>query len=335
MRVLLTGGSGFIALHTIDLLLRNGHDVVFTVRSEQKGQGVLEGRVKGRQGQLSYVVVPDIAREDAFKDAVVSDPPFEAVLHMASPFHFNGTDPKRDLLDPAVLGTRGILNAIHRGAPAVTRVVLTSSFVAIHEARKHNVTYSESDWNSITWEEALQSPGNAYRAGKTFAEKAAWEFMEQEKPKFDLAVLNPPLVFGPVLQRLSTGADKVNTSNERIRNLVLGKWKEHGVPPTVIFLWVDVRDVARAHVKAMEVPAAGNQRFLLAAGHYSNAALVDIVRSAFPELDDKLPTDARSDMPEDVYGFDNSKSKAILGLEYIRLEDSVIDTVRSLRDQGA
>ena len=112
------------------------------------------------------------------------------MIHTASPFHFNVTDTKKDLLDPAVFGTTGILKAIKKSAPTVKRVVITSSFAALVDpnAPKGHV-YSEKDWNPITEEEAIQNPMNGYRASKTFAEKAAWDFVEKEKPNFTIATV--------------------------------------------------------------------------------------------------------------------------------------------------
>lgn len=81
-------------------------------------------------------------------------------------------------------------------------MVITSSFAAIVNPSKGNWpghVYSEDDWNPITFEEALESPQAGYRASKTFAEKAAWEFIEKEKPNFTIATINPPLVFGPIV----------------------------------------------------------------------------------------------------------------------------------------
>jgi nucleoside-diphosphate-sugar epimerase len=125
------------------------------------------------------------------------------VIHTASPFHFNVTDTKKDLLDPAIIGTTGILKAIKKNAPRVKHVVITSSFASILNAAKGNSwtehTYSEKDWNPITEEEALQNPSNGYRASKTFAEKAAWEFVEKEKPNFTLSTMCPPLVIGKLI----------------------------------------------------------------------------------------------------------------------------------------
>jgi hypothetical protein len=91
-RVLLTGGSGFIAAHVLDILLEHGHSVVTTVRSQEKANKIKEAHPEASEKQLSFAIVEDIAQEGAFDKAVVSDPPFEAVIHTASPFHFNVTD---------------------------------------------------------------------------------------------------------------------------------------------------------------------------------------------------------------------------------------------------
>ncbi|KAL2410807.1 Ketoreductase azaE [Exophiala dermatitidis] len=333
MRVLLTGGSGFIAAHIVDELVKRGHSVVFTVRSDEKGQKILQNHSGTPSSQLSYVIVKDISEEGAFDEAVKSDPPFEAVLHTASPFHFNVTDPKRDLIDPAVNGTTSILKAVKKFAPTVKRIVITSSFAAILNLNKHEKVYSEAIWNPITEEEAVNSPTDAYRASKTFAEKAAWEFVEKEKPNFDIATINPPLVFGPVVHYLNS-LDAINTSNARIRDMIQGKFKD-GLPPSGVYLWVDVRDVARAHVQAMETPAAGGKRFFVTAGYMTNGEIAQIIKDKFPQFADKLPEKLDTELPEDVYGYDNSRSKEVLGLEYRKLEETIVDTVNSLLAVGA
>lgn len=96
-RVLLTGGSGFIAAHVLDILLDHGHSVVTTVRSQEKANKIKEAHPNVSEKQLSFAIVEDIAQEGAFDQAVKSDPPFEAVIHTASPFHFNVTDVQKVL----------------------------------------------------------------------------------------------------------------------------------------------------------------------------------------------------------------------------------------------
>ena len=301
-----------------------------TVRSDEKGQRILDNHQGVPESKLSYVIVGDIAKEGAFDEAVVSDPPFDAVVHTASPFHYNVTDPMKDLLDPAIVGTTGILKAIKARASNVKRVVITSSFASIISPKSHPESYSEENWNPVTMEEALEDPPTAYRASKTFAERAAWDFVKKENPNFQLATVCPPLVFGPVVHYLNS-LDAINTSNARMRDMMQGKMKET-LAPTGTFIWVDVRDVAMAHVKAMELPEAAGKRFFVTAGYMTNKDIADCMRRAFPELSSQLPPeDSESDLPKDVFRYDNSRSVDILGLKYRSLEDCVTDTVKSLQ----
>jgi len=338
-RVLLTGGSGFIAAHVLDYLLEHGHSVVTTVRSQEKANKIKEAHPKVGKDRLDFSIVEDIALEGAFDEAVKSDPPFEAVIHTASPFHFNIIDIQKQLLDPAFIGTTGVLKSIKKNAPTVKRVVITSSFAAIINPYKGNWpghVYTEEDWDPLTHEEALKDSGAGYRASKTFAEKAAWEFVGKEKPNFTLATLNPPLVLGPIVHYLNS-LDALNTSNQRIRNAIVGQFKD-GIPPSGTFIWIDVRDLALAHVRAMELPEAGGKRFFATAGYFSNREVVDIIRKNFPEYKNKLPDESvkGGDYPEDgLYKYDNRRVQEVLGIKFRSLDTSVVDTVKSLQQVGA
>ncbi|KAI1106444.1 NAD(P)-binding protein [Jackrogersella minutella] len=334
-KVLLTGGSGFIAAHVLDILLKKGYEVVTTVRSETKASQI---RNKYPGAKLSIVIVPDIAAPNAFDDVIANTQGLDYVQHTASPFHYNFKDAKTELLDPAINGTNSVFQAIAKHAPAVKRVVLTSSFASILSAQDlHNPakTFSEADWNPNTYEDGLAGPpAVTYRVSKTCAEKAAWDFVEKQKPGFDLATICPPMVFGPVAHHLDSLAG-INTSNSRLVDIIQGKWKDE-IPPSGVYLWTDVRDVAHAHVAAMERPEAGGKRFFITAGHYNNRQIASIVRAAFPELGDKLPDEnvklaAGADFPaEGPCKYDNSRATKVLGIDWIPLEKSVTDTVKTL-----
>ncbi|VUC24907.1 unnamed protein product [Clonostachys rosea] len=332
-KVLVTGGSGFIAAHVLNVLLSRGHTVVTTVRSAAKGDQILAAHSDVTQGRLSYVIVEDIAKGDAFDDAVESDPPFDYVIHTASPFHHKFDDPVKDILEPAINGTTGILRAIKAKAPNVKRVVITSSFAAVANADSPPAIYDGSSWNPVTWEEAVAVRTKTYRGSKTFAERAAWEFVDKEKPNFDLATVNPPLVYGPIAHHLES-LDKLNTSNQRIRDLIQGKYTNE-MPPTGSFIFTDVRDLALAHVRAIEVPEAGGKRFLITAGHYSNKQIVELMRETHPELASRLPADPIDDFPKNVYGYDNSAAREVLGIKFRSLKECVNDTTASLLALGA
>ncbi|RYP17160.1 hypothetical protein DL765_004693 [Monosporascus sp. GIB2] len=335
-KVLLTGGSGFIAAHVLELLLKRGYEVVTTVRSEDKAAKIREAHPGAK---LTVAIVPDIAKPGAF-DEVMQTPGLEYVQHTASPFHYNWSDAKTELLDPAIQGTLSVLQAVKKYAPSVRRVVITSSFASILSVESladPNRTFSEADWNPLGYEDGLKGDkATAYRVSKKYAEKAAWDFVEAERPGFDVATICPPLVFGPVVHHLNS-LSAVNTSNQRFVALIQGGWASE-IPPSGVFLWVDVRDVALAHVNAMEAAEAGGKRFFTTAGYYSNRDIADAVRRNFPDLAGKLPGEdvPGGGYPEGgVHKYDNSRATKMLGIDWIPLEKSVVDTVKSLRAVGA
>lgn len=232
-----------------------------------------------------------------------------------------------------------MLKAIKAHAPGVKRLIITSSFASIMDESKladsHHV-FTEKSWNPVTMDDFHSSRPNVYRLSKKYAEKAAWDFVEAEKPNFDVATVCPPLVLGPVVHHLAT-LDNINTSNERIVQLLQGKWKDE-IPPTgPVQFWIDVRDAARAHVLAMDKPEAGGKRLFTTAGYFSNREILDIVRTNFPELEDRLPAkDLKGGdaAPVDqICKFDNSETVKTLGIEWTSLESSMVELVKSIKDK--
>jgi nucleoside-diphosphate-sugar epimerase len=138
---------------------------------------------------------------------------------------------------------------------------------------------------------------------------------------------------GPIVHYLNS-LSSINTSNERIRNIMTGAAKEK-CPPTGVYLWVDVRDIADAHVLTAEKEEAAGKRFFIVAGRFSNKDIVEIIHDAFPQLRDNLPTGEAlesGDYPkEGVANFDNSRSVEVLGLKYRLLKESIVDAVKSLQ----
>src|ERR1700761_197090 len=236
-------------------------------------------------------------------------------------------DVQKDLLDPAILGTTGILKSIAAFAPTVKRVVITSSFAAIVNRKmgfwpEH--TYSEADWDPITHEEALNDPSSGYFGSKTFAEQAAWKFMEEKKPNFTLNTVNPPMIYGPMKQKVAS-LDQTNQSSQRMRDILLGKFKTE-IPATALPLWADVRDVALVHVLAMESQEVTGQRIFTVAGYFNNREMVEIVRKHFPEYAERLPDESvkGGELPEGgIYKIDNSRVKKLIKQEFITFEQSM------------
>lgn len=140
---------------------------------------------------------------------------------------------------------------------------------------------------------------------------------------------------GPIVHYLNS-LDSLNTSNQRIRDIWNGK-AEKEIPETGTFLWVDVRDLALAHVKGIEVEAAANKRFFVTAGYFSNKEIAAIVRKDFPEAKG-VPAEGTpgGDYPKDgIYKYNNSRTSEVLGIKFRSLEGTIKETVESFKSVGA
>lgn len=334
-RVLLTGGSGFVASHVLHTLLERGHSVVTTVRSLEKADKIKRTYANFEQNRLDFVIVKDIAQPGAFDQAVISDPSFQAVIHTASPVNLSASDVKRDLLDPAINGTTGILHSIKKYAPTITRVVITSSFASMLDKSKGNWpehTYSEKDWNPITVQHAVIDPISGYEASKTFAEKAAWDFVQREQPKFTITTISPPMVLGPILHA-SVDSANLDVGNQTVYDFLSGRAR-HRIPANLLYHWVDVRDLALCHVLAVEKNLAENKRFLLSAGTYSHREIASILRKVVDDEKSLLPAEAApgGDYPVGgVYAMDTSSAEAVFEIRWKTLEHCVRDMAMTLK----
>lgn len=160
--------------------------------------------------------------------------------------------------------------------------MITSSFAAVVNPHDPVYSFTEQDWNEYSPKQVEEKgkdvdPSQAYRCSKTKAEQAAWKFVEEEKPSFDITTIQPPLIFGP-LEHEVPSADKLNTSINNFYGFLTGK-KSAEDAQAGFGSFVDVRDVAKIHVESLLVEEAGNQRFLVA-----TSAFQSLGHSARPRL---------------------------------------------------
>lgn len=327
--ILVTGANGFVSSHIIKTFLERGYSIRGTVRSASSATSI-KSTLSEYSSRLSFAIVPDIASANAFDEAIKG---VTGVIHTASPFILSATDNEREILLPAINGTLNVLNAAQKYNPDISRVVITSSFASIldlDQGLRPGYVYTEDDWNPCTYEAAKTTPHGAvaYCAAKGLAEKAAWDWMEEHKPKFSLTTLCPPWVLGPLLNTPSS-MSKLNESAETIYRLFNGSITE--IPAADFAAFADVRDVAQAHLQGFEKPEAANQRFLIAGGQFGYQASADIIRKNVPELKDRvLEGKPGSGAEEKTYIANGSKAERVLGLKYHNLETSITDLASDL-----
>lgn len=259
--VLLTGISGFLAGRIAQDLLAAGHRVRGSVRNSDAEARIRTSLSDG--GDRLEIVTLDLTRDDGWSDAAQG---VDAIIHTASPFPINQTPPDpQTVIGPAVAGVERACRAARTAG--VERIILTSSSVAVMNGpRPAGRPRDERDWSTEDHPNA-----NAYVQSKTLAERAAWE--EADTHGLALTTLNPGLILGPPL------AGAHSTSLQVVERVLSGK--DPMLPP-LKFEAVDVRDVSRAHIAALNDPTTAGERFILAAGGLWMSDIARIARSEAP-----------------------------------------------------
>ena len=331
-KVLVTGGSGFIALHCVQQLLDQGYAVRSTVRSESKKQEIIDSMEKHTLNSNNLeIVMADLLQDEGWSEAVAG---CGYVLHVASPFILEVPSDEDILIKPAVEGTLRVLNACKENK--VKKVVLTSSVAAVAYGHKEQKVFNENDWSDT-------GPGiTPYAKSKTLAEKAAWDFVGSldDDERFDFTVINPVAVTGPML------TSDIGTSNDLLVKLANGS-----IPacPRTHMGFIDVRDVAKAHIFSMKSEATNNERIIVSDKEMFFVEMGRVLNDAGFK---KSPT---REMPNLMVRFmaffikelsgvvgslgkkvttDKSKAKTLFNWDYVPAEDSAIEATEQLVSMG-
>lgn len=248
------------------------------------------------------------------------------------PYKYDFKDNEKELIIPAIKGVRSMLEASQN--TDVKRVVLTSSFgVVLDMARDDSnpYTYTSEDWNPITYAEAANpaaTPQDAYRGSKKFAEEAAWEFVKEKKPQFDLVTLCPSMIFGPLANPPSSVGD-LNESN-----LILWKVASEGpaqpLPPCRFNFWIDVRDLAEVHVRALTNKACGGKRYIpVAPEPFTYQMASEIMSDGFSWAKGKVPA-GMQEVKTHVKVDEEPMKTDFPGIEFKTFRETVTDFVKQI-----
>ena len=337
--VLVTGASGFIASHIVQQLQKAGYKVRGTVRSLQNEEKVK--LLRNLCPDANYpveLVEAELTNTECWTNAVSN---CKYVMHVASPVVLAEPADENELIKPAVEGTLNVLRACQEGK-TVERVILTSSVAAVSCGFDvgGDKVYTEEDWTDIKMKDA-----GAYNKSKTLAEKAAWDFMKNlaDDDKFELVVMNPVVVLGPVL------SGPITPSMEIPKRLM-----EKQIPmlAPLNFACIDVRDVAAAHVNGLTNPEAVGKRHILSTSNLWFKDIAEILVKEFKGQGYDIPTMtapypllwlfARFDKSAKrlltsvgkVTKFNNDRMVSVLGIKPRPLEETLLDMCYSMIEDG-
>ena len=335
--ILVTGATGYVGSWIVKRLLKKGYTVRITARDKSKTEkyGYLQEIADASPGKLE-VFEADLLKPGSFDEAAEGS---HAILHVASPFTLRFKDPVKELIDPAVNGTTNVLNAAS-SSTTVKKVILTSSVVAIFGDNIDMQDKSLAEFTEDNFNDTSTEHHQPYSYSKVKAERAAWKLAEAQQ-QWQLVVMNPAFIVGPPIS--------ANTNSESIqfmKDMVSGKLLM-GAPHLEIG-FVDVRDVADAHIAALESDHAEG-RHILAARVVSMMELSGIIKSLFPG---KYPLPLMKVPKFMLYltgwafgltlkfisrnvgyklAFNNSKSINALSISYTPLETTIKDMIEQMQ----
>ncbi|WP_041710645.1 SDR family oxidoreductase [Prochlorococcus marinus] len=329
-KVLVTGASGFIALHCIHELLKEGYIVKGSLRNMKRAEEVRKSlKIDSENHKLEFCKL-DLLHDEGWDEAAFD---CDYLLHVASPFTI--AEPKREslLINPALEGTIRALNASKKSSK-VKKVVLTSSMAAIAYGHDKQLC-TPQDWTDTT-----KNVG-AYVKSKTIAEKAAWDFVHNDNDhSFSMTTINPGMVFGPLLSDDIDGA-----SAELLSKMINGKFP---ALPDAYFTVVDVRDVAKLHVDSLRNNKSDNKRIIATSPQGINIMKISKIlrKNGYTKTPQKfIPTKMINSLASfnkemksmanmvnrGSYGADISETISIFNWEPISLEKTLIDMGNSLK----
>lgn len=237
--VMVTGATGYLGSWVTKGLLDAGVTVHAAVRDPQNASKVAHlNRLAEQAPGTLHLFAGDLLRPGSYDQAMEG---CSIVIHTASPFIRAVADPQRDLVAPALQGTRNVLAGVER-TPSVTRVVLTSSIAAMYGDAVDIRRYPGRIVTETCWNTTSSLSHEPYSYSKTLAEKEAWRLAERQD-RWSLVTINPSMILGPSLNSAPT-SDSFST----IRMLIDGTTRL-GAPRVGISV-VDVREVAQAHIAA-------------------------------------------------------------------------------------
>ena len=143
--------------------------------------------------------------------------------------------------------------------------------------------------------------------------------------RFELVTICPGFIQGP---SISSGD---GTSEGFVKGIVTGAMPE---VQKIAWPWVDVRTTAEAHLKAVQIDEAKDQRFALVAESLWHKDYAEALAAEFGPKGYKVTTQEAEKGMSVATKYSNERAKKILGIKFIPGVQSGIDMVNDMIQSG-
>ncbi|MEM7384341.1 MAG: NAD-dependent epimerase/dehydratase family protein [Verrucomicrobiota bacterium] len=340
--VLVTGATGYLAGWIVKKLLEGGATVHATVRDPSRTEKFqyLNDIAAATPGTIRFFKA-ELLDKGSFAEAMEG---CGVVFHTASPFATLVDDPQRDLIDPAKLGTRNVLEQANQTA-SVNRVVLTSSCAAIYGDNADVANAPGGILTEEVWNTSSSVDHQPYSYSKTVAEQEAWKIADAQD-RWRLVVINPSFILGPAVNP-DAGGESMSLMTQFGDGTMKSGTADLGMG------MVDIREVSQAHLAAAFLPDAEGRHIV--SGY--NSSFLELARMLHANYGDRFPVPGRAApkwllwligsfvnkaftrkvVSRNVgvaWKADNRKSRERLGINYRPLEKTVCEMFQQLIDAG-
>lgn len=255
-KVAVTGVTGHIGYVLVNQLIARGYPVRAIARDVSRARMMFEKQVPGLE-----IFEADVLDKQKLEKALEG---VAGLFHLAAVFNIASPDPQKEIIEVNINGTKNALHAayVHK----IKKIVYTSSLAAVGPGPDKSIVKNDKDWNFSTNE--------PYAKSKVLSEQEAWSMAKA--CGLNMVTALPGTILGPDFFRLTPSLGLIKS----------GLTGEFPLAPPLEFNFVDVRDIAEAHIRLYENEKVSG-RYLLGNETMTVIELYRLLKEIKPDL--KVP----------------------------------------------
>ncbi len=278
------GGAGFIGSHITKRFLETGFDVKVSttnIANQEKYKHLME------LNHADHLHISELNVEDKKQiEEFVKD--CDIIVHGGTPFQLDFKDPKLELFDPTIKGTKNFLEVL-KNTPSIEKAVFIASVAAWNTnfplpagGKTPNDTFSENDTPFISEE------SHPYAQAKFIANQTVNNFIKNNPNlDFEITSVSPVMVMG---KSLSNREDSTSTGIQFLfkNKIAPNPFIQMFYDTDIELAMIDVKDVAEAVYKAATTSQLHGKNYLLSSETYPVSDVTLMLNNQNPKHTPKI-----------------------------------------------